>query len=132
MDFLMTSRLLYLLMLVLPSLVMAQTTMRDPTLPPAAFSAGQSDTGATADEFRLEAIRRPRNGQAEALINGEFWRVGQMLGARKIIRIGESEVVLRGGGGLDETLRMSPSVEKIMKTNRKDRPGAGTSARGGV
>jgi hypothetical protein len=132
MDSAMSLRPLVLLLLAcLPMLVLAQGKLRDPTLPPAAFSAGQTEILAGEGELRLEAVRRTSGGKAEALINGEFRRVGDEAAGRKVLRIGEAEVVLKSGDQR-ETLRMSPGVEKTMNTNRKDRPGAEQSARGGV
>jgi hypothetical protein len=124
-------QLLPVLVACLPLLALAQGQLRDPTMPPAAFLSGQVEMQAGESELRLEAVRRTPGGKAEALINGEFRRVGDEVAGRKLVRIGEAEVVLKSGDQR-ETLRMAPGVEKTMNTNRKDRPGAEQSARGGV
>lgn len=112
MDCLMKS-LTFASLLTLSSLVMAQTgALRDPTLPPAAFLNPLDAPQLAPAELRLEAVRRAQGGMAVAVINGELFRLGGDVAGRRIVRIGESEVVLRGASGR-ETLRMSPEVGKV-------------------
>lgn len=129
MDGVMT-RGLWLCALFVASLASAQT-LRDPTLPPAAvMTPGASGTEAEG-ELRLEAIRHTRGGGAQALINGQLVKVGETVAGRRLTRIGEGEVWLRQGEER-EVLRLAPSVDKTMKTNRNNRPETRERARGGA
>jgi hypothetical protein len=95
----------------------AQTpTMRDPTLPPPAFvnpaDGAFSDMASDAAELRLEAIRRGTDGVAVAVINGALYRMGAEVAGRRIVRIAEDAVWLRGAQGR-EVLRMTAEVGKV-------------------
>ncbi|MDD2884530.1 MAG: hypothetical protein PHT48_05740 [Dechloromonas sp.] len=86
--------------------------LHDPTVPPAAFLNPLETPPDVQGDLRLEAIRRGQGGATVAVINGELHRVGGDVAGRRILRIGEREVVLRGAAGR-ETLRMSPEVGKV-------------------
>ncbi len=82
----------------------------DPTRPP----GGQDPTGgATAplDSGIQTVILRP-GGQSAAVINGQYLRVGDKFGDKRVLKISESEVVLQGGNGR-EVLKLTPAIEKV-------------------
>ena len=107
---------------VCPALALAQapataTSLKDPTQPPASFSAtlagesGLSATGAPGGG-RLRSIILPRRGGTpSALIDGQIVRLGSKLGDTRLIRLTESEAVLVGPAG-KETLYLTPDVTK--------------------
>jgi MSHA biogenesis protein MshK len=91
--------------------------MRDPTQPPAGFSNDFGQSTATledADALKpvLSTIIRRHGAKPVAVINGETVRLGGKIGDWVLVRIDESEVVLKGQDGR-ETLTLSPDVEKM-------------------
>jgi hypothetical protein len=56
-------------------------------------------------------IVRPR-GKSGAVIDGHYVEVGQMIGDRRILKITESEVVLKGAAGR-EVMKVMPAIEKL-------------------
>ena len=118
-----------------PALALAQGTgasLKDPTQPPASFSAtltgesGLSATGAPGGG-RLRSIIMPRRGgKPTALIDGQIVRLGGKLGDARLIRLTESEAVLEGPSGR-ETLYLTPDVTKkpvgtTMRLRQKEMP----------
>ncbi len=127
----MKQRLLLISILCLPVLAMAQV-LRDPTQPPASVvspQAGMSD--GLAGDLRLDGIRRQSGKSPLAVISGQLYKVGDQVAGRKLIRIGESEITLANGDER-EVLRLAPAVDKIMKTNRSNRPAARGNAGSGA
>ena len=87
----------------------ADEILRDPTRPPAALYA--PDDGAKAESGpMLQSVRLSR-GRYTAIVSGKTVRVGDSLGNARVLRIGETEVVLKTGNGL-RTLKLFPDVEK--------------------
>ncbi len=102
---------------VLSAPLWAQTpVLRDPTLPPPAFvnpaEGWLGDSLSEAAELRLEGIRRGSDGVAVAVINGALYRQGAEVAGRRIVRIAEDVVWLRGAQGR-EVLRLAPDVGKV-------------------
>lgn len=58
-------------------------------------------------------ILRP-GGKAAAVINGQHVVVGGKLGDKRVVRITESEVVLKGASGT-ETIKVTPAVDKALR-----------------
>ena len=90
----------------------------DPTRPPPGFLSEAARAAAEADGVDsslpvLQSIIRPHGARPAALIDGQVVTLGGQVGDRVLIRIGESEVVLRGESG-PETLRLSPGVDRQM------------------
>lgn len=108
----------------------AAQALRDPTLPPPGVLAPAAGD-AYGDELRLEAIRRLPGKPPLALINGQLLKVGEEIAGRRLLRIGDAEVMLQAGDQ-KETVRLAPAVEKIMKTNRASRPVARGHTGGGT
>ena len=88
---------------------LAADTLRDPTRPPAALYApddwAEVQTGPVLQSVRIS------QGRYTAVISGETVRVGSMYGEARVIRIRETEVVLKTGDSL-QTLKLFPDVEK--------------------
>lgn len=103
------------LCLLSASAAAAGETLRDPTRPPAALHAGEGaeiDSGPTLQSIRL------LNGQYTAVISGETVKVGSKYGEARVVKIKETEVVLKTGDSF-ETLKLFPDVEKRPAANNK-------------
>lgn len=89
--------------------------MRDPTQPPPAYTAGYSgpaeEAASTPAERTLQSIIRRHGAKPLAMINGQALPVGGKVDDWTVVRIGESQVELKGPGGR-ETLMLSPAVDK--------------------
>lgn len=89
----------------------ALAQLPDPTRPPARMMTPEVG-GATAPvESGMQTVIVRRKGKSGAVINGQYVEVGGKLGDKRVIRISESEVVLKGEGGR-EVIRLIPSIEK--------------------
>ena len=81
----------------------------DPTRPPAALSAGASAESGAAPAAVLSSIKITPT-EKTAVIGGETVRLGGRYGDARVIKITDSEVVLRTSAGT-ETLRLYPDVD---------------------
>ena len=81
----------------------------DPTRPPAALSAGASAESGAAPAPVLSSIKITPT-EKTAVIGGETVRLGGRYGDARVIKITDSEVVLRTSAG-NETLRLYPEVD---------------------
>lgn len=99
------------------ALTVQAQALRDPTQPPPAFldDSARSTADALAGERpALTTIVRRHGAKPLAVINGEMVRQGGKIGDWVVVRISESEVVLRGENGR-ELLTLSPDVDKRNK-----------------
>lgn len=95
----------------LPIAVSAQRITVDPTRPPVGLGAGAADVeGDTAGGIRLQSVMISPTRSA-AIINGVMVRLGEKYGDAVLVRVAESEVVLRSGGA-QQVLKIHPGVEK--------------------
>jgi MSHA biogenesis protein MshK len=103
---LMSQSGLLLCMCLAVSLAHSQTMM-DPTRPPAEFDRGAAvaNTGPVLQSVLIAS------GRSEAIISGQTVRLGEKFGDAQVIKITDTEVVLRNGKDL-QTLRLFPSIEK--------------------
>ncbi len=94
----------------------ANEVLRDPTRPPAALYTpdgwGEIETGPVLQSVRIS------QGRYTAVISGETVRVGSRYGEARVIRIRETEVVLKTGDSL-QTLKLFPDVEKRPAANNR-------------
>ena len=98
-------------MLFLPIAVSAQKLVIDPTRPPVGFGSGATDTESEAGGgIRLQSVMIAPT-QSTAIINGVSVRLGEKFGDAVLVRVAESEVVLRSGGA-QQVLKLHPGVEK--------------------
>ena len=85
----------------------------DPTRPPAQAMAAEPGAGAVAAPAAgVHAVIVRPHGKSGAVISGQYVETGGKLGDKRIIRITESEVVLKGEGGR-EIIKLIPAAEKM-------------------
>lgn len=103
-------------MLLLPG---AQAdSLPDPTRPPAelaVLAAGGAEMAAKGPVLQSVLISR---GRKSAIIGGQVVGLGEKYGEARVVKITESEVVLKTGA-VTETLRLFPDVEKRSARGRK-------------
>lgn len=101
----------------------------DPTRP--AIDAGAAADAAveagTASNAGLQSVILRKGGKPAALINGTVVELGGKVGEARLAKIGEDHVVLRGSAG-DETLRLTPAVEK--KPVKMEKPSGNAAMKG--
>jgi MSHA biogenesis protein MshK len=89
----------------------------DPTRPPGAqlapIGAGAGvDNGVIDTERGVQAVLvQPDAKQSSAIVNGQLVKVGGMVGDKRVLKITESEVVLKGPAGR-EVMKLIPTIEK--------------------
>ncbi|MDB5773809.1 MAG: hypothetical protein JWM42_4183 [Burkholderia sp.] len=82
----------------------------DPTRPPAALEQGSTAGGVTSSGPVLQSVLIAP-GRTLAMISGQTVKVGDRVGEARVVKISETEVVLRNGKDL-ETLKLFPGIEK--------------------
>ena len=98
-------------MLLFPLAVSAQKLVIDPTRPPVGLDARPTDAESeTAGGIRLQSVMISPT-QSAAIINGVMVRLGEKYGDAVLVRVAESEVVLRSGSA-QQVLKIHPGVEK--------------------
>ena len=85
--------------------------MTDPTRPPRAVAAVEGEPEQAKGPVLQSVMIRPN--RRSAIIDGERVEAGGRFGDAQVLRISETEVVLRYGDRT-ETLKMYPDVEKKM------------------
>lgn len=101
----------------------------DPTRPADAMLTPEGGGAATPVESGVQTVILRRGGRkSAAVINGQYVEVGGMLGDRKVLKITESEIVLKGEGGR-EVIKVMPAIEKMpaKKAAAKKRPAKETA-----
>jgi MSHA biogenesis protein MshK len=87
----------------------ALAQLSDPTRPPDAVTAG--DGAATTGASGVQTvIVRPR-GKSVAVINGREVKVGDRIGDKRVLKISETEIVLKGESGR-EVIKVIPAITK--------------------
>jgi len=79
---------------------------RPPSAPPAAPGAQEETTGPRLQSILLSS------GRKIAVINGTMVPLGGMVGEAKVVRITETQVVLKKGDDT-EVLKLFPGIEKL-------------------
>ena len=101
--------------------VLAQERLPDPTKPGIAEnlpgSAASTHAEAEAEPLRLESVLLGKQRQ-QAIISGEIYQVGQMVGKAKLVKISAQEVVLLQNGKTQK-LALFPDVEKKLHATLK-------------
>ncbi|MDD5295935.1 MAG: hypothetical protein PHU46_03385 [Rhodocyclaceae bacterium] len=104
---------LCLLPLLAAGAARGESAVADPTRPPEAVNAGAGAAAApgaaAATELVLQSVILPRTGRASAVISGQRVSLGDKLGDSKVLRIRETEVLLRGPAG-EQHLLLNPAV----------------------
>lgn len=95
-------------------LASAEEIFRDPTRPPSSLYAPTLNATEEWVETQagsiLQSIRKS-NGRYTAVINGETVIVGSKIGDARVVKIRETEVILKTADSL-QTLKLFPDVEK--------------------
>ncbi len=91
----------------------------DPTRPPDAAPGGAAPGGPSSLGPRLESVLIAPDRRL-AVISGQQVRLGEKFGDGHVVRITESEVVIRSGEGT-ETLKLLPEAEKRLRSRREKR-----------
>lgn len=99
--------------------------LADPTRPPAALAAAENSAVATGGPVLQSVMMSP--GRKVAMISGQVVALGGRYGSARLVRLTDSEAVLRDG---TETIVLSlyPQVEK--RTAGKGALGGAASAAG--
>jgi len=105
---------------LLPFAAQAAETLRDPTRPPAVLYV--PDDGAGIETGPVLQSVLISQGRRTAVISGRSVKVGDRFDDGRVIRINETDVVLKTGSGL-QTLKLFPDVEKrtAVQTKRRKR-----------
>lgn len=115
---------------VVPGLAWGQ--LADPMRPPggvAVTAVPGADGAAGGDSVAgVQAVFIRPGGRSSALVNGQMLYVGDKLAEKKVIKITESEVVLRSESGR-ETMKLIPDVMKTPHKNIAAKPLAGNVGR---
>jgi hypothetical protein len=120
------------LSLVLAGLVgagFAHAQMPDPTRPGGSQMTTEPGSRASAPvESGVQTVILRRGGKSTAVINGQHVAVGGKFGDKRVLRISESEIVLKGESGR-EVIKVMPSVEKTpaKKTSASKQRTTGTA-----
>ena len=123
-----------MLWLSMPAAQAQSQTLGDPTRPPGAGAGWQSTEDAAPGGKQLQSVLLS-GGRKLAVIDGNVVPLGGMLGEARVIRITETEVVLKTGEET-ETLKLFPGVEKLAVKRAANRartraPADGSAVRGG-
>lgn len=105
----MAARMMLCAAIALLALPCARAALPDPTALPAAPAA----EGGASPGISLTAIKR-RGKQRLAVIGGQELAVGERYQGARVVRITESEVVLRWGAEVT-VLKLYPHVEKRLR-----------------
>lgn len=89
----------------------ALAQLADPTRPPAQMMVPEIGGAAAPVESGMQTVIVRRKGKSGAVINGQYVEIGGKLGDKRVIKISESEVVLKGEAGR-EVIRLVPTIEK--------------------
>ncbi|MEI7431744.1 MAG: hypothetical protein WCL27_14925 [Betaproteobacteria bacterium] len=98
----------------------AQSSLSDPTRPPASVFSATPETGGVTGPV-LQSVFLPRKGKPFAVIGGETVKLGELYGDSRLIKLTEREAVLEGPAGIEHLL-LTPGIEKtniITKTITK-------------
>jgi hypothetical protein len=85
----------------------------DPTRPVVVLTTPATADGVVAPvESGVQMVILRPGGKSAAVINGQYVEVGGKLGDKRVLKISESEVVLKGESGR-EVIKATPAIEKI-------------------
>jgi hypothetical protein len=103
-------RLLLLAGFVGTGSVLAQVP--DPTRPAGALMTPEAGGVAVPLEIGVQTVILRPGGKSAAVVNGQYVEVGGKLGDKRVVKITESEIVLKGEGGR-EVIKVTPAIEKM-------------------
>ena len=88
----------------------------DTTRPPASLGLAQEANSAAASGPMLQSVLISP-GRRVAIISGKTVSIGEKFGEARVVKITESEVLLRSGTGL-QALKLFPGFEKRLTASR--------------
>lgn len=109
----LTARWACALVLGASSAAGAQPGLPDPTRPPLVARPAASISASESSVPVLQSVLIARDRRS-AVISGETVTVGQRYGGARVVRITETEVVLKGNDGVT-TLKLFPEVDKQVR-----------------
>ena len=95
--------------MILLSATAVAETLADPTRPPAALMPAQAASAGSAGTALQSVLIS--HGRRIAIINGKEVRVNDLYNGARVVKILESEVVLRNGRDV-QVLKLFPDVDK--------------------
>ena len=102
------------------SMVSAASTLADPTRPPAIFAQpGEQAGDEPAGKPVLQSVIISP-GRKIAIISGQTLKLGERYGDARLVKITETEVVLRTENEY-QSLKLYPQIEKKTSSNRPAR-----------
>jgi len=104
-------------------------SLPDPTRPPFVARAGSKVVSVAPAEAPMPVLQSVLIGKDRrmAIISGQRFDIGDQVGDARIVRITETEVLLRSGAG-HTTLKLFPQVLKRTKNNSGPGTGAAPNA----
>jgi MSHA biogenesis protein MshK len=113
--------------LVLAAPAVLAQSLADPTRPPGAGAMLQQDEAPAGRQLQSVLMS---GGRKLAIIDGTLVPLGGMFGEARVVKISETEVVLKTGDET-ETLKLYPSAEKQPVKRAAGRARAAAAAQGG-
>lgn len=126
----MRRNLLFLVLAGFIGVTHALAQVPDPTRPAGILLMPEAGgEGAAPVESGVQTVILRHGGRkSAAVINGQYVEVGGMVGDKRVVKISESEVVLKGESGR-EVIKVTPAIEKIpARKTAKKRPPAKETA----
>jgi len=105
---------------MMPSSAFAEG-LKDPTRPPTSIGM-QSTSDVTLDSAASMPVLQSvliSPGRVVAIISGQTVKLNDQFGSARVIKIAETEVVLRDGKNL-QTLKLFPNIEKKASNDKPD------------
>lgn len=107
----------FLLLMLAATPVSFAETFLDPTRPPASLGLAAGPISPASGPVLQSVLISP--GRMLAIISGQTVRLGEKFGEARVVKITESEVLLRSGKDL-QTLKLFPGIEKRLNSSRAD------------
>jgi MSHA biogenesis protein MshK len=117
-----------LLLAGLVAIASVHALVPDPTRPAGTLMPEMAGSAAAPVESGVQTVILRPGGKSVAVINGQYVAVGDKLGDKRVVKITESEVVLKGESGR-EVIKVTPDIEKVpvKKTAAAKRRTTGTT-----
>jgi MSHA biogenesis protein MshK len=104
---------LFLLLLAgLVGTASALAQVPDPTRPAGVLMPDAAGAAVAPVESGVQTVILRPGGKSVAVVNGQHVAVGGKLGDKRVVKITESEVVLKGESGR-EVIKVTPDIEKV-------------------
>lgn len=109
-------KLIFLMIAYSAALTAGAQGLTDPTRPPGALATATGEGGATGGPVLQSVMLSP--GRKMAMISGEMVVLGGRYGSARLVKLSESEAVLKDGAETT-VLKLFPLVEKRMAGDLK-------------